>query len=257
MLRFRPVGAGLDGADLFLQLDALPLEHLPIGGKVDGAGVGQGLLDGVAEPLVELRDVVAQSAVLPERALVQVLATSLGDAELVVPHQLVVHLLRAPVHVALGQRLARAVVVVDDLDVVVRVATSTVAVGDDEDVAVGVEPLRVLIAKVIDRLDLLRFLGVELGVQEALNQRPGLDLPAMGLGKRFGPGHELLRAVRIAPHGRHAVRALGLVLLVLGRPPCSVQLVVHCRGGLGDALGVGDAHGRLTPPSSDSTALST
>lgn len=257
MLLGRAVGAGLDRVNLLVQVDALLRQHPPVAGKVDRATVSQRLLNLVAELSVELRDGLALTPVLPQRALIHVARTALGHAQPVVAHQLVVLLGHVPVHVVALERAAGDVVVVDDRDVVVRVTARTIDVRDHQHVTVGMQLLRELVAQVVDRLHGLRVVRVKLAALEALDDRPRLDLAPVNLRQCLSALDELLGALGIHAQCSHPVGALGLVAPVLLGALRPVQLVLDLGPGLGDALGVGDAHAaRLVPPSSSSTRRS-
>lgn len=183
--------------------------------------------------------------------------TALGHAQPVLAHQLVVLLCHVPVHVVALKCTAGDVVVVDDRDVVVRVAARTVDMRDHQHVAVRVQRLGELISQVVDRLHGLGIVRVELAALEALDQGACLDPAAVRRYQCLGALDELLGALGVHTQRCHPVGALGLVAPVFLGALGPIQLVLDLGPGLGDALGVGDAHAaRLVPPSSTSTRRS-
>lgn len=194
---------------------------------------------------------------LPQRALIHVARTALGHTQPVLPHQLVVLLCHVPVHVVALKCTSGDVVVVDDRDVVVRVAACTIDVRDHQHVAVRVQRLGELVAQVVDLLHRLGIVRVKLAALEALDQGARLDPAAMRRRQCLGALDEILGALGVHTQRRHPVRALSLVAPVLLGALSPIQLVLDLGPGLGDAFGVGDAHAaRLVPPSSSSTRRS-
>lgn len=89
------------------------------------------------------------------------------------------------------QRSAGGTVVIDDQDVVVRMAALAVDVGDDEGIGIGVHPLGQLVPEIVHLLEVLGVLRIELGRAEGLPVVQCLYRSTMGLGKRpsgTGPG---------------------------------------------------------------------
>lgn len=192
------------------ELDALLLEHCPVGTFVLTARVCQRLLDLVSELSIELGDVLAFALVLPERALVHV-HRPLDDIQAPLAEELVVALAQSVVHVRQRQRLIRLVVVVEHEDVVVRMTTTAVDVSDYESVAVGEQLLAELVPQVVDLLHVLRLTRVELFAGEALHDGPCLDLATVDLSQTFTALNELLDRLGVHPHRRDSIGAIGKV----------------------------------------------
>ena len=165
--------------------------------------------------LVEQSDLEPVAHLLGQRSLGELLPAHVPvlrgelplacDGQPVLGHQLVVDRLDTALltlvrtvleRAVVRQRPARLVVVVGDQNVVVRLATSTVRVGDHEGVGVRVHPLPQLVAEIVHPLHVLGAVGVELGGVEGLPIVQGLDLTVIRCRQGLGPSRELPGAAR-------------------------------------------------------------
>lgn len=145
------------------------MEHPAIGREIDRPAIDQRLFDRIAKLLVELCDSRSVSHRLPIRPLVDA-EPLVHHGEPDVTHEVVVHFLEVPVQVVALECPTRDVLVVENFDVVVRVATGAIHVGDHQDIAVRMESLRELVPEIRHHLNLLWIALVDLRVLEALDQ---------------------------------------------------------------------------------------
>lgn len=179
-------------------------ENLLKPAPVDRPGVHERLGDAVSETLLEAADGERRAAQIPVR---------LGrlrlrqDIEALSPHEIVVDLMEpvSPRRTS-PQRLTSEVVVVHEVDVVVKVPSRTVRVRHDE-VVRGIHPLGQLHPELVDRGGVIGVMEVELVRGKVLRVGVELVLPAPSGRQLLGTRNEFLRRCQRARESRGTSRS--------------------------------------------------
>ena len=142
------------------------------------------------------------------------------------------------------ERLPGPVVVIDDQDMVVRLAATSIHMTHNNAVRVRVHPLREQVAQIVHPLHVLRVLRIELVVAERLAVVQCFDIPLGVLRERLSTASERAGA------SRHVARDRDSALVLL-----APDVALRVRGA-GTRAVVRGAHEAVRSPSSSRTSRS-